>query len=1732
MYLEDFADPVSRFIALAHSTPEAPVCTWVDENGQDAETVSFERLSSEAGAIAGVLGGRGGLVEGDRVLIIMQPGLDFVRAYCGCLLGRFIPVPAHPYIGPELGRLQRIAANAGVRAMLTDATLLRAYGGSPAGGSEWPAAEWYDAATLVAEGAPAPEWKAPRASDLAFLQYTSGSTSEPKGVRITHGNLAHQLECNRLELGLGPHRSLVLWVPQYHDLGLISGLTSAMVGNGHLYQMSPLSFLKRPSVWLEVASRVRATHLAAPNFAYGLLLRRTSPEEIARLSLGSVQGVMSAAEPISPRLMKAFFDAFSAAGLRREAFCAAYGLAEHTVGVSVFGRRALLLDAESFERRVVTIASADQGVAIHSCGRPSAGVHARIVDPDSLVALGEDRVGEIWVDSPSKADGYYAMPELTAEVFHARTRDESDTHEYLRTGDLGFLHEGELFVTGRLKDLMIFRGRNVYPSDIELTAETSHPAILPRCVVAFSVPDQSGEEALVVVAEVGDPPSASEHDDILTAIARAVSRRHGQPCSAVVLVRPQTVPKTMSGKLRRRDSRQAFLNGEFTRSPALVRMSPTAPAMPLAIPGLDTFDDSLRRLFARFVNVLGSRDHSHDGPVPAITARGTLRMLDSGDIPRHRFFSRAASYPVLLRHSNTNRDPDDAVVTGRGAAIRILDPDKPDDLHRTLLDVITMTGRRGLVRDAASYTRWFVGDAKAREQLDRTHESIKAYFVDFWRSPGSFTEMHYHSQSAFHYVAVDGSRYFIRYRIAEATKAVDAGRVPIGPATPYLEGHLARVAGDDRPADYLRQDFARRLAGGPVRYRLAIQLRPEPEGENSRDDLLDATVEWDSPWIDVADLTLDTVVTPEDASPLAFSVGNAPRDLAVVLARNAHDPASIAHLRAVVYDLSGRLRRREPLPPAWAELIWKEPASKGDGRKRRVCVLGGGPSGLTAARTLESLGHAVTLFERAAEVGGMASSIMLDGQPYDLGAHLCTGSYETVADLARDLGVETEPTTGYFLYELKSRTVIAQDHSIFLRDAYEQYQTSRQSFPQIDRPGLAHSAAALNAPVSEWLEAHGLGALASSMGPNYTAAGYGYLDDPDLSAVYLLKFSEMIGALSPRRRLSESWTFTIRNGFQTLWKAVQADLRDVRCAASVDSVQRNDGKVIVKLGSEEWTFDDLVVAIPPRDALAVLDVDPEERELLESTRTFDYVTTVVRAADLPQLGLYLLKENCDSLHRTGHSVAYHHRHVGSDVFLFYAYGDGKSDEDLDRALAEDIAAMGGTLKSIVLRRRFSYMPHPCAADIRAGFFARMEGRQGTRNTYYTGSLLGFELVECAASHARTIVRSHFGGGTQSAAEKASTTPAVDGRTTIASVENWLAHELAAELDIKEPIPRDADLASYGIDSVTAAAILGNLTQWLGWAVPPYMIFDQPTIASIAQLVAGAGPAAEKTAPPSSTRLIALNAPDTSPPAFLVGGLMGAALYLRELAESFPTHQPVFALQAAGLDGKEPPFATVAAAADAYLSAIRNVRPRGPYRLAGHSFGGLVAYEMACRLRERGEAVRLVLLDTMLFDEGDPCELPDEDLAVAELLIAIRIQQRPDILPDSAAISQLPPAVMREEVLSAIAGSRPFAGEVTLNRWLPTYRAHSAAMHDFRPQPVPGLRWRLLKAEAGYPPALMHPKRVRYDCYAKPLLGWEGPCAPSAITTVPGNHYTMILGRNALPTARAMLQHFDDQDGLS
>ena len=349
--------------------------------------------------------------------------------------------------------------------------------------------------------------------DIAFLQYTSGSTSDPKGVMITHGNLAHNLTIITQELRAGDDTVVVSWLPQYHDMGLIGSYLGVLFCGGSGYYMSPLSFLQRPMLWMEAVSKYHGTHLQAPNFAFKLTARKASTE---KLDLSSVRHVINGAEPVDEDSMESFYKAFSKFGLREDVIFPTYGLAEHTVFVCSGGQKRLSVLKRALEvDGLIDIVDNDAGnnksnvSRLVGCGYPGRqGVDVKIVNTDTHEALGDDMVGEIWIQSPSKAAGYFGKPEQTKEDFHAQLSGGESNDGYLRSGDLGFLHNEELFICGRLKDLIIVGGRNYYPQDIEATAEASSDLLRPGCSAAFTVdPTHEGGEEVALLAELREAPN-------------------------------------------------------------------------------------------------------------------------------------------------------------------------------------------------------------------------------------------------------------------------------------------------------------------------------------------------------------------------------------------------------------------------------------------------------------------------------------------------------------------------------------------------------------------------------------------------------------------------------------------------------------------------------------------------------------------------------------------------------------------------------------------------------------------------------------------------------------------------------------------------------------------------------------------------------------------------------------------------------------------------------------------------------------------------------------------------------------------------------------------------------------------------------------------------------------------------------------------------------------------------
>jgi acyl carrier protein len=546
----------------ASDQPGREAYTFLGAGTPEEGSVTYRELDLQARAIASRLQSLE-VTGGERVVLLHPPGLEYVAAFLGCLYAGAVAVPAYP---PRLNRsgrrLRTIVADSQATAALTTSRILLDHERRLAHAAEMSSLRWV--ATDDDKYA-AKDWRRPELEGdaLAYLQYTSGSTATPKGVMVTHANLIHNLAMIYHGVGYTPDSQMVIWLPPYHDMGMVGGVLVALYGGFPAALMSPTSFAQRPLDWLRAISRLGADSGGGPNFAYDLLARRITPEERATLDLSSWEMAFNGAEPIRQSTLERFAAAFAPCGFRWEAFYPAYGLAEATALVSGGSKTVppVLFPVEGGELerdRVVAAPSGGEGArTLVGCGRVLADQEVVLVDPESLTLCPPDHVGEIWVSGPSVAQGYWNRRGETEHAFGAYLADTGEG-PFLRTGDLGFMRHGELFVTGRLKDLIIVRGRNHYPQDIEQTVEQSHAALRPVGCAAFSVETGEGEQ-LVVVQELERRYARSANtDEVIAAIRRAVAENHELEVRAIVLVRTGSVPKTSSGKIRRRATKAAY----------------------------------------------------------------------------------------------------------------------------------------------------------------------------------------------------------------------------------------------------------------------------------------------------------------------------------------------------------------------------------------------------------------------------------------------------------------------------------------------------------------------------------------------------------------------------------------------------------------------------------------------------------------------------------------------------------------------------------------------------------------------------------------------------------------------------------------------------------------------------------------------------------------------------------------------------------------------------------------------------------------------------------------------------------------------------------------------------------------------------------------------------------------------------------------------------------------------
>ena len=545
---------------------------------------TYGELHVRASAIAAELQRR--LSPGERAILLFPPGLDFIDAFFGCLYAGVVAVPVSPPRTRKFASsLGLVVESAQARIVLSTSDHLKQFRSSY---EEVPALRdtTWQAADEIGNDAAA-DWKYPQVCEreLAFLQFTSGSTASPKGVMLSHGNLLSNSATIGRAFGTSEASKAVFWLPLYHDMGLIGGVIQPVFCGGSCTLLAPPAFLQRPMLWLEAITQDQATISGGPDFAYDVCARKISADEARGLNLSSWDVAFTGAEAVRSRTLNHFAEKFAPAGFRRTSFFPCYGLAEATLIVSGGPRQELprIIEVDAAELRLDRIREASDPHSarpVVSCGPCLPEQRLEIVNPNTLQCCGEEQVGEIWVRGPSVAQGYFGQPEMSDYTFRANLADGTEG-PFLRTGDLGFLRNGELFVTGRLKDLIVIRGRNYYPEDIEQTVEAVHAGFRAGHCLAFSI-DEDHIERLVVVQEMEPRTKTVDAEPIFRAVRRAIALTHGVEVHAIVLAKAGANPKTTSGKRRRSAGRQAFLNEQID-SHAIWRAVPVpanAPPIP------------------------------------------------------------------------------------------------------------------------------------------------------------------------------------------------------------------------------------------------------------------------------------------------------------------------------------------------------------------------------------------------------------------------------------------------------------------------------------------------------------------------------------------------------------------------------------------------------------------------------------------------------------------------------------------------------------------------------------------------------------------------------------------------------------------------------------------------------------------------------------------------------------------------------------------------------------------------------------------------------------------------------------------------------------------------------------------------------------------------------------------------------------------------------------------------
>lgn len=578
--MSSFSNLVDLLRDRAEHKPDQLAYRFLADGETSQQTLTYLQLHQQAVQIASYL--QSFLSPGDRVLVVYpySAGLEFIAAFFGCLYAGAIAVTDNPPVSPQaIVKLQTRLESSQCRAILSTKALIEQLKIQFSVEKEeetrrGTSLRWVATDDLLAQNL-AIDWQEPpiNGDTVAFLQYTSGSTGTPKGVIVTHGNVLHNSAIIYKAFGHHNNSKGLIWLPLFHDMGLIGGVVQPLYGSFPVTLMSPVALVQKPFRWLEAISEYQATTSGGPNFAYDLVCRTATPEKLEQLDLSSWDVAFSGAEPVRWDTLKRFAEIFGPCGFKPEAFYPCYGMAETTLFISGGHKHQtpniLWVDPVALEHNQViqtqetSLANNPQSRktrSLVSCGFPWLGDEVMIVDPQELTPRDADQVGEILVSGKGVGLGYWDKPEDTETTFRVYVEGRGP---YLRTGDLGFLQDGELYITGRIKDMMILWGRNRYPQEIEATLDTCHPAIRAGHSAAFSVETELGEQ-LIIAAEIERRYLRNLNvEEVVNAIRQAIAEQNTVDVFAIVLLKTTTIPKTTSGKIQRRACRTKFLEGSL-----------------------------------------------------------------------------------------------------------------------------------------------------------------------------------------------------------------------------------------------------------------------------------------------------------------------------------------------------------------------------------------------------------------------------------------------------------------------------------------------------------------------------------------------------------------------------------------------------------------------------------------------------------------------------------------------------------------------------------------------------------------------------------------------------------------------------------------------------------------------------------------------------------------------------------------------------------------------------------------------------------------------------------------------------------------------------------------------------------------------------------------------------------------------------------------------------------------